>query len=156
LTLSVTALSTAVGAPKPITGATALTVQSWVESVKRHAPGRVDDPVIAVAALSYEAREELNTGMALFVAALLGRNYGTANNPAAKAIVGVGHSAGNPTANAFLKQAAVLRRSHPAPASRGRGVARRRADPLRSRMLPSRRRPRRGRSPEAIWASVPR
>jgi tetratricopeptide (TPR) repeat protein len=76
--------------------------------IKAHTPGRADDPVVAVAALSYDAREELNAGMAIFLRALLARTYNTERNPAAKTIVEIGHGAGSPDANAFLKQAAVF------------------------------------------------
>jgi tetratricopeptide (TPR) repeat protein len=94
--------------PKPITGATVVAIQSWVQAVKTHTPGRADGPVVAVAALTYEAREELNAGMAIFLRALLTRTYNTGRNPAAKAIVDIGHGAGNPGANDYLKQAAIL------------------------------------------------
>jgi tetratricopeptide (TPR) repeat protein len=94
--------------PKPITGQTAIAVQSWVDAVRTHAPGRADAPVMKIAALTYADREELNAGMPFVLAAMLGWGYDTKGNAAAKEIVEIGHGAGNPTAFAFLKQAAVL------------------------------------------------
>jgi hypothetical protein len=61
-----------------------------------------------MAALTYAEREELDTGLGYFFAGLLSQVHDTKNNPAAKALVQLGRGAGNPDANAFLKQAAVL------------------------------------------------
>jgi tetratricopeptide (TPR) repeat protein len=94
--------------PKPITGQTAVAVQSWVDAVRTHRPGRADAPVPKIASLTYADREELNAGLSFFFAGLLGWTYDTKGNAAAKEIVEIGHGAGNPTAVAFLKQAAVL------------------------------------------------
>lgn len=93
---------------RPITGDTAAAVQAWVDAVRSHVPGRADEPVMVVAAYSYETREELDAGLGFFLAALLGRQYDTKNNPAARTIVGIGRSAGSPDDVSFLKRAAVF------------------------------------------------
>jgi hypothetical protein len=93
---------------RPVTGETMVAVQAWVDAVKAHTPGRADDQVVKTAALSYDAREELNTGLDLFFRGLLDKKVDTQGNTAAKKIVEIGHRSGNPIANAFLKQAAVL------------------------------------------------
>ena len=61
-----------------------------------------------MAALSYEARAELNVGMGFFLHVLMGGTYDTKRNPAAKIVAELAQSAGNPDADSFLKQAAVL------------------------------------------------
>jgi hypothetical protein len=94
--------------PKAITGEIVSAVRSWVEAVRTHSPGRADAAVVAIAALSHEARERLDAGMMLFLRALLGAAYTTGGNTAARSVVDLGHAAGNPDANAFLKQAATL------------------------------------------------
>ena len=106
LLLSLTVVSSGAGGQKSkrITGATVVALQSWVHAVNTHTPGRADAAVVAVAALWYEAREELNAGMGLFLQGALGRTYDTDKNKAAETIASMGHAAGKP----FLKQAAVL------------------------------------------------
>jgi hypothetical protein len=79
-------------------------LQTWVKAVRSHTPGQTDVSVITVAGLSYETREDLNTGMSLFLAALMGWPVDTDNNRTAEAIVAMGRAAGRD----FLKQAAVL------------------------------------------------
>ncbi len=108
LVVSLTAVSSGSGPPKDITAATAVALQSWVQAVKAHTPGRADAPVTTVAALSYKTREDLNAGMGLFLTVLMGKKYDTGTNEAAKIVAQIGHEAGNPDAASFLKQAAVL------------------------------------------------
>lgn len=113
LTLAVTGAGSGARAPKPITGATVVALQSWVDAVRSHTPGHADNAVNTVATFSYETREDLNVGMELFLRALLRqgfdtKKYDTHSNQAVKTIVAIGHEAGNPDANAFLKQAATL------------------------------------------------
>lgn len=104
LLVAVTLVSSVVGAPKPIDGATVAALQSWVQAVKTHTPGRADASVVTVAAFSYETREDLNSGMGLFLRALKGRPYSTDRNKAAEMVAAMGHAAGE----SFLKKAAVL------------------------------------------------
>ncbi len=104
LVVSLTVVSSGAGAWKPIDGATVVALQAWVDAVKTHTPGRVDDPVRTVAAFSYETRVDLNAGMELFLRALLGRSYNTGKNKAAETVAAMGRAAGK----SFLKQAAVL------------------------------------------------
>ena len=79
-----------------MTPATAAAIRSWVEAVKTHVPGRVDDPVVTVARLSYAQREELNVGMEFFLHILVGGTYDTKGNRAAKEIAEIVHLAGTP------------------------------------------------------------
>ena len=74
------------GQVEEMTPATATAIRSWVEAVKTHVPGRVDAPLITVARLSYAQREELNVGMEFFLHILVGGNYDTKGNRAAKVI----------------------------------------------------------------------
>jgi tetratricopeptide (TPR) repeat protein len=100
-------LAVRVGAQKPrknINDASVAAVRTWVEAVQTHTPGRSDAAVSTVAAFSYETREDLNTGINLFFAALLGGTYDTDNNKAAEIIVEIGHGVGRD----FLKRGAVL------------------------------------------------
>lgn len=104
---------TGAGGPKPITGATAAAVQSWVGSVKSHTPGRADSSVVTVATFSYETREDLNAGMELFLRVLLRKGfdtkkYDTRSNQAVRTIVAIGHEAADPDGDSFLKKAAIL------------------------------------------------
>ena len=87
---------------------TVAALKSWIEAVKTHTPGRVDAPVVTVAALSYEARAELNVGMEFFLHVLMGGTYDTKGNPAAKMVAELARAGGNPDADSFLKQAAIL------------------------------------------------
>ena len=89
---------------KTINDASLATLKIWVNAVRAHTPGRADPSVVTVAAFSYETRVDLNTGMGLFLAALMGWGYDTENNKSAETIAAMGHAAGKD----FLKQAAVL------------------------------------------------
>lgn len=100
-------LTAPVVAQKPrtnINDASLAALRTWVEAVGTHIPGRSDAAVATVAAFSYETREDLNTGINLFFAALLGWSYNTDNNKAAQTIAAIGHATGKD----FLKRAAVL------------------------------------------------
>ena len=109
LVVSLTLVSSgAGGTPEQITPVTVTALTSWVEAVKTHVPGRADAPVVSVAALSYEAREELNAGMEFFLNVLVGGIYDTRRNRAAKMVAELAQVAPNPDADSFLKQAAVL------------------------------------------------
>lgn len=90
--------------PKPITGDTVAVLETWMQAVKTHVPGQMDDPVATVAAFSYATREELNAAMPLFFRVLTQKKYDTGGNPAAGAVAAKAHAAGT----SFLKQAAVL------------------------------------------------
>ncbi|MEP6915565.1 MAG: hypothetical protein ABJC89_07955, partial [Acidobacteriota bacterium] len=45
-----------------------LAIQTWVTAVNTHIPGRADASAAKVAALSFQARSDLNAGMGLFLA----------------------------------------------------------------------------------------
>jgi tetratricopeptide (TPR) repeat protein len=89
---------------KTIDDASLAALRTWIAAVRTHTPGRADDSVLTVADFSYETREVLNTGMGLFLRALMGWTYKTDNNKAAEAIVAAGHAVGKD----FLKRAAIL------------------------------------------------
>ena len=92
---------------KSITERAAAAIQAWVNAVQSHEPGRSDGAVVTLAALSYEQREELNAGMALFLEALLKKKIDNdAGSADAQRIMALGRDAGDATA--FLKRAAVL------------------------------------------------
>ena len=123
LAAAVVLLVVPLNAQKPRTNiddASLAALRTWVEAVGAHTPGQSDAAVATVAAFTYDTREDLNTGISLFFAALLGWSYNTGNNKAAQAIVAIGHAAGRD----FLKRAAVLHSDvaadgdlHPRPAA---------------------------------------
>jgi tetratricopeptide (TPR) repeat protein len=92
----------------PITDRTADAIRAWVEAINTHTPGTADDSVAYAAALSYEDREELNAGMALFLRALRSGGNNTASALPARAIVSLAHGSRQADANNFLKRAAVF------------------------------------------------
>lgn len=92
---------------KAITATTAAAIQTWVDAVQGHEPGRADSHVITLAGLSYEGREELNAGMALFLETLRTKRISRdAGNADAQRIMALARDAGD--AGVFLKRAAVL------------------------------------------------
>jgi tetratricopeptide (TPR) repeat protein len=96
------------GGPRDMTAETVQAVQAWVTAVRRHTPGKPDDSVAAIDAMSFDARRELNTGLGLFFAALKSQTVVTSSG-AQKLIVEIGRSARQtPGSDAFLKRAAVL------------------------------------------------
>ena len=106
--------------PPPITDETFRAMEAWSDAVRSHTPGQDDAALKHVAALTYDDRVRLDTGMSLFLDGLLGNTYNTGRNPAAKAIVEHGRAAGAPDAEGFLKRAAVLHAraaAHPAPSA---------------------------------------
>jgi tetratricopeptide (TPR) repeat protein len=93
---------------RDMTAETVLAVQAWVTAVRRHTPGKDDDSVAAIQAMSFDARRELNTGLGLFFAVLKSQTVGTSGD-AAKRIAEIGRTARQtPGTEAFLKRAAVL------------------------------------------------
>ena len=92
------------GHRKTINDASVAALETWVDAVQAHTPGRVDASVLTVAGWSYERREDLNTGVGLFLSALMGWTATADGNPAAQVIVERGKVSGK----AFLKRAAVL------------------------------------------------
>ncbi len=93
---------------KPITEATVVAIQAWVDAVRSHTPGRADVAVVTVAALSYPDREELNAGIRLFLKTLHSKSNATPGRGPAGRIVALGRAAGDADADVFLKQAAVF------------------------------------------------
>jgi tetratricopeptide (TPR) repeat protein len=79
-------------------------LENWIGAVRTHTPGRADDAVVMVAGWSFEAREDLNTSIGLFLSALIGGSLKTDNNSAANRVAALGRAAGKD----FLKRAAVL------------------------------------------------
>jgi tetratricopeptide (TPR) repeat protein len=105
LVASITVVSSGQTPRKNINDASLAALKTWVNAVQTHEPGRADASVITVTGFSYETREDLNTGVELFLAMLMGWTVNTDDdNKAAQAIVAVGRAAGKN----FLKQAAVL------------------------------------------------
>ena len=104
LVVSITVVSAGQRPRKNINDASLAALKTWVNAVQTHEPGRADTSVMTVAAFTYETREDLNTGVELFLAALMGWTVNTDDNAAAQAIVAMGRAAGKN----FLKQAAVL------------------------------------------------
>ena len=51
----------AAGAQTP-TSTSVLALEAWVASVRQHAPGKVDPPLQAVRAMTFEDRRRLNDG----------------------------------------------------------------------------------------------
>ena len=93
---------------RDMTAESVLALQAWVTAVRRHTPGKDDDSVAAIDVMSLGARKELNTGLALFFAALNGERVVTSRD-AEKQIAEIGRSARQiPGRDAFLKRAAVL------------------------------------------------
>src|SRR5436190_12614563 len=76
-------------------------LENWIGAVQAHTPGRADDAVVMVAGWSFEAREDLNTSIGLFLSALIGGSVKTDNNSAAKHVAALGRAAGKD----FLKRA---------------------------------------------------
>jgi tetratricopeptide (TPR) repeat protein len=96
------------GSSTGVTPATVLALESWVQAVKTHTPGRADQPVVVISALSFETREAMNAGMSLFFAALMGKHPNSDGNQAKRMVVDIGLTAGSPTAEAFLTKAVGL------------------------------------------------
>jgi tetratricopeptide (TPR) repeat protein len=97
-----------VSGPGDITDTTVLAVGRWVDSVRSHVPGRRDPATAMVSALTFDQRTELNTGMGLFLSALLGKKVVTAT-VAQTGIVDLARQARQaPGTRAFLRRAAVL------------------------------------------------
>ena len=92
---------------KPITPDTVTAIESWTVAIQSHIPSEIDEHVKRVSAWSYEEREELHTGMALFLRSLQRGNAPSRNIPARR-VVELGRAAASPDANAFLKRAAIF------------------------------------------------
>jgi len=92
----------------PITDATVRVIDTWVEAVHKHAPGRPDESVAAVSRLTYHNRADMNAGIDLFFLALGGFAYDTKGNRAAEQVAMIAHRAGMPNAAGFLERAVVL------------------------------------------------
>lgn len=87
-----------------IKDATLTALEHWAAAVDTHTPGRADGAVRTVARLSYAERDELNSGMALFLTAVMGWKSDTHGNKAAEAILALGKR----YERNFVKRAAVL------------------------------------------------
>ena len=90
----------------PVSGVEIL--EKWVAAVEGHTPGRPDEAVAMVAALSFQNRADLNKVMGLFFAVLTSKQF-TGSKPVEKHIVAMGLILKeNPGRDVFLKRAVVL------------------------------------------------
>jgi hypothetical protein len=98
----------AAGRSSHVTPATVLAIDHWSHAVVEHTPGVPDAAVTFVRSLSFEARQDLNGGMELFLRALIGKSpvWSSAEEERVVAIGVTGGQSGG--ANAFLERAAVL------------------------------------------------
>ena len=90
---------------RDIDGASLAALEEWVEAVRTHTPGESDASVVTVASWSYQKREDLNSGVGVFLATLMGWRVTTDGNKAAETIRDYGKTVGK---EFFLKRAAVL------------------------------------------------
>ena len=105
-----------------INDASVAALKTWVNAVRTHTPGTADDAVVTIG-LTYEKREDLNTGMSLFLASLMDWGVEDAEQPGSR-MAGRGRSF---SGRDFLKRAAVLHADaaaygdlHPRPVSAGK------------------------------------
>jgi tetratricopeptide (TPR) repeat protein len=83
-------------------------LERWMAAVDQHTPGRTDEPLAAVSALTYDQRQELSDALEVFFSALAGRMPGT-QNAAEERIGRIGLDTSRaPGANPFLERAALL------------------------------------------------
>jgi tetratricopeptide (TPR) repeat protein len=101
------ALSIAHAAPK-IGPDDVVVLDRWVRAVRTHVPGRVDDALAGVAALTYDDRQHLNEALDAFFSGMSHARAGTAIDDADRAAQLGTEAARSPGANAFLERAAVL------------------------------------------------
>jgi tetratricopeptide (TPR) repeat protein len=93
-------------APAPA-GVAAL--QSWVTAVTSHTAGQNDEPVEAIHAMSFDARAQLDSALALFFAALKPTAPRRVTSESAHSIGAIAREvAQSPGADVFLKRAAIL------------------------------------------------
>jgi tetratricopeptide (TPR) repeat protein len=84
-------------------------INTWVEAVNAHVPGRPDPPVGAIIAMTYIARRDLNTAMPLFIRVLAEREVVVTRSELDKAVTGLARTVRlTPGPWTFLKRAAVL------------------------------------------------
>lgn len=83
-------------------------LERWLSAIERHTPGRTDEALEGVAALTYEERHELNDALEMFFNALAGKAPAT-SNAAEERIARFGvDTARTEGVNPFLERAAVL------------------------------------------------
>jgi tetratricopeptide (TPR) repeat protein len=93
---------------REITGETVMAIQAWVTAVTEHSPGHDDKSVRAIQAMSFDARVELNAGLAHFFSALKGQSV-VVTGEAPIRIREIGRAARQrPGREEFLKRAALL------------------------------------------------
>jgi tetratricopeptide (TPR) repeat protein len=80
----------------------------WVRAVRTHVPGRLDDALARVAALTYDDRQHLNKTLDAFFSGMSHAGAGTAIDDADRAAQRGTEAARAPGANAFLERAAML------------------------------------------------
>jgi tetratricopeptide (TPR) repeat protein len=95
-------------APRQINFATVQAVHAWVTIIEKHSPGKDDDSVAAIHAMSFEDRGELNTGLGLFFTILKDQPVVTRSEPQKRIAQLARDARQHPGAAAFLKRAAVL------------------------------------------------
>ena len=85
-----------------------IAVERWVSAVTSHTPGRADNVLESVVALTYDERQQLSEALGLFFDALLGKNPST-SSASEERIAQIGADALSTTgAKRFLARAAVL------------------------------------------------
>ena len=91
-----------------VTATTVLAVRRWVDAVRTHTPGQLDDAVAMIVAFTGDDRRQLQKGLEVFLHALSGKGI-TTDSTETTAIARLGADVERkPGVNAFLYRAAVL------------------------------------------------
>lgn len=93
---------------RDITGETVMAIQAWVTAIMEHSPGHDDKSVRAIQAMSFDARVELNTGLAHFFSALKGQSVVVTGDGPIRIRAIARAARQRPGREEFLKRAAVL------------------------------------------------
>jgi len=92
----------------PVTDSTALEIVRWVDAVRHHAPGQIDDALMSIEKMSVDDRAQVRAGMDLFLTGL-SQKPARISFAAQKRIVDLGNDlARNPGAETFVDRAIML------------------------------------------------